>query len=80
MNYKIFFACLFLVSCNNNPGLDISSTDTALQKNQVAPDAVAIDSSEEINKSANILKLVPHPIHLEKGIDFDLNVDVVNGF
>ena len=74
MNYKIFFACLILISCNNNSSSNISSTDSALQKNQVAPDAVAIDSSEEINKSANILNLVPHPIHLEKGIDFDLNI------
>ena len=45
-----------------------------MQKAQVTADAVAIDSLEEINTSANIFKLAPHPVHLQNGIDFELNI------
>ena len=63
-----------LFSCNNNPHLGSSPGDTATQKENV-PGAGSLPSgSLKINYDVTAIKLVPHNIQLQKGINFDLNI------
>jgi glucose/arabinose dehydrogenase len=64
---------LFLyISCNNNSHTINTGTDS-LRKEGV-PVPITKDSVTELNTSPGEIELVPHAIHLQKGIDFYLNI------
>jgi glucose/arabinose dehydrogenase len=64
---------LFLyISCNNNDHTVNSGTDS-LRKENVSV-SITEDSITELNTSPNEFILVPHNIHLQKGLDFQLSI------
>src|SRR4051794_3901901 len=76
---KLFVVPVFiLLSCNINSGKKNTPRD-AIPDPHIRPasiDTPAIDRHAIINLSSGKVDLVPHKIHLAKGIDFNLNIPV----
>ncbi len=75
--FKIFFSCilfLIFISCkNNSPSAEKKQVDTI--ENKISPQIFTDTSTTvEINTTEGAVKLVQHKIHLQKGMDFSLNV------
>ena len=75
--FKIFCSCiLFLVvnSCkNNSPSAEKKPVDI-IDNKTISRVILDTTSVAEINTSEAFVKLIPHNIHLQKGIDFTLNI------
>ena len=73
---KIIFTAILLISYNYNTGSGIIAGGTT--KNMCVPftrqPGVATEKATLIRTAEKSIQLIPHRVHLQKGIDFDLNI------
>src|SRR5438477_11191046 len=66
---------LLVISCNNG-SVSEKRSPVNTTKDLPAKNFSKKDTAEkfDINTKGITIKLIPHPVHLQKGIDFDLNI------
>lgn len=70
---------LLLLACNNNSSstkdvLKDSTAQTVKVDSKQDTIVTVAESETNLNTTAEALKLTPHPIHLQKGIEFSVNI------
>lgn len=72
---RLLQIAFIFISCNNKAPKNVISKDSPAQKITAFPVVSnQADSTIEINKSFSSIKLFPHPVQLQKGITFKLNI------
>ncbi len=70
---KLIFLILFFCACNNNNTNNFKNLKPPLTHGDSSATKINSDTVLDLNTSA-VIKLIPHPIHLQKNVEFNLNI------